>query len=102
MWSSGVQGGTGSGTNLVTQLQRVQSVTNGWAANRQNVIQWGQLGALDRVIIDPLTSNLTASWYVADLSNEQALGFALNSGQGVLNNIINGTQDDSYTNREIK
>lgn len=94
MWSSGVLGSTGSGTNLVTQLQRIQSCTNGWSANRENIIQWGQLGALDRVIIQPLSSNLSASWYVADLSNEQALGFALNSGQGILNNIINETQDD--------
>lgn len=94
MWQSGSVGALGSGINLVTQLERVQSTTNGWNANRQNVIQYGQLGALDRVIIDPLSSNFTASWYVADLSNEQALGFALNSGQGILNNLINGTQDD--------
>ena len=94
MWSSGVLGTTGSGTNLVTQLQRVQTSTNGWNANRQNIIQYGQLGALDRVIIDPLSSNATFSWYVADLANEQALGFALNSGQGILNNLINATQDE--------
>lgn len=94
MWSSGVLGNTGSGTNLVTQLNRIQSTTNGWSANRQNIIQYGQLGALDRVIIDPLSANLSLNWYVADLSNEYAMGFALNSGQGILNNIINGTQDD--------
>lgn len=94
MWQSGSIGAPGSGINQLNQIQRVQAITNGWGANRQNIIQLGQAGALDRVIIDPLSSNLTTSWYVADLVNEYNLGFALNSGQGILNSFINKTQDE--------
>lgn len=83
-----------SGANLINQLERVTSTTDGWTANRTNIIQYGALGALDRVIIDPLSSSLTATWDVADLTNENSLGFALNSGVGILNNFINKTQDD--------
>lgn len=91
-WSSGAYGP--SGINQVYQLNRITTCTDGYSVPHTNVIQYGALGALDRVIVDPLSSNISFSYGVADLVNEYNLGFAINSGVGILNNIINQSANE--------
>lgn len=95
MFSTGfnnVYTGANSGTNLIQQLQRMQSVTDDFSLNRTNVNQLGQLSIVSREIIDAPTVNLGGSYYVADLSNERVLGFYVSGNQAALTNILNNTQ----------
>lgn len=95
MFSTGfnnVYTGANSGTNLIQQLQRMQSVTDDFAINRTNINQLGQLSILSREIIDAPTVNLGGSYYVADLSNERVLGLYVSGDQAALTNILNQTQ----------
>lgn len=84
--------GANSGTNLIQQLQRVQSVTDDFGINRTNINQLGQLSILSREIIDAPTVNLGGSYYVADLANERVLGLYVSGDQAALTNILNKSQ----------
>lgn len=84
--------GANSGTNLIQQLQRVQSVTDDFALNRTNIGQLGQVSILSQEIIDAPTVNAGGSYYVADLSNERVLGLYVSGDQAALTNILNKTQ----------
>jgi len=84
-------GPTGAGT--LTQLSRVQTANYGFDITRQDVNQYGQLAAIDRVILEQPTVNLDFSYYANSGQNEQALGFALSSTQGALASILSGGRD---------
>jgi hypothetical protein len=92
--------GTATGAFAPTQLQRVQSANYGFDIARTDVNQYGQLAAIDRVIISQPTVNLDFSYYANSGQNEQAIGFVLNpSGttgtnlRGALSNILSGGAD---------
>ncbi len=98
---SGPAGSTGynftsgnSGVNLITQLQRVQSVTPDFTINLTDVFQLGDTSELDRLSSEPPTVNFTFDWLVADVSNEKKLGFYISGDQPVIRDIANGTNDD--------
>lgn len=82
-----------TGSNSLTQLSRVQTANYGFDITRQDVNQYGQLAAIDRVIVEQPTVNLDFSYYANSGQNEQALGFALSSTQGALANILSGGKD---------
>lgn len=84
--------GANSGTNLIQQLQRLQSVTDDFGLNRVNIGQLGQLSIISREIIDSPIVNLGGSYYVADLGNERVLGFYVSGNQAALTNILNKSQ----------
>lgn len=83
--------GANSGQNSLQNLQRLQSITNGFSQDRTTVNQMGQLSFVSREITTPPTVNLGCSYYVADLANERILGFDV-SGQGALGPILTQTQ----------
>jgi len=83
--------GANSGFNLIQNLSRVQSVTDGLSQERTTVNQVGQLAYLSQEITTPPTVNCGVTYYVADLSNERILGFNV-SGQGALQYILDQTQ----------
>jgi hypothetical protein len=90
---NGVYTGLGSGgNNLIQNLERLQSITNGFSQDRTVVNQIGQLAFLSREITTPPTVNLGGSYYVADLSNERILGFYVSGNQSALTNILNQSQ----------
>jgi len=82
-----------TGSNSLTQLSRVQTANYGFDITRQDVNQYGQLAAIDRVILEQPTVNLDFSYYANSGQNEQALGFVLSSTQGALANILSGGKD---------
>ena len=82
-----------TGSNSLTQLSRVQTANYGFDITRQDVNQYGQLAAIDRVIVEQPTVNLDFSYYANSGQNEQALGFALSSTQGALASILSGGRD---------
>lgn len=83
-----------TGTGTLTQLSRVQTANYGFDITRQDVNQYGQLAAIDRVIVEQPTVNLDFSYYANNGSNESGLGFVLSSGdKGALANILTGGRD---------
>lgn len=99
----GLQGGSatpqkvaenqGSG-NLLTQLYRIQSVNSSWNVNRVNVNQFGELAAIDRVILDPPTVNLSFNYLLANMYNESGLGFHTQGSLSAISGLLDKTQED--------
>jgi len=83
---------------LTKQLFRVQSINYGYSLNRRDVNQFGELAAIDRILLESPTVNLDFSYLNANFYNEQMLGFTINSGSNqnvsCISNILNKTQDD--------
>lgn len=73
----GNPGGQYSGTNLNNQLTRIQSAGYNFQIPRTDINQFGELGAIDRVIIQQPTVSLDLSYLVANLANERYLGLTV-------------------------
>jgi len=83
-----------SGT-LVKQLHRVQSANYSFNIARQDVNQFGELAAIDRVILESPTVSLDFSYLLNSLANEEELGFApLDGSSSCISGILNKTQDE--------
>lgn len=89
---NGIYTGQNSGINLIQNLERLQSITNGLSQDRTVINQLGQLPFVSREITTPPTINLGATYYVADLSNERILGFNVSGAQGAIGPILDQTQ----------
>lgn len=88
-----------TGNSLVNQLQRVQTANYSFTVDRTDINQFGQLAAIDRVILTNPTVSLDFSYILANLSNEFDLGFTLNkSGDtnevSAISGFLNGTSDE--------
>lgn len=66
--------------NLVNQLSRIQSANYSFTVNRTDVNQFGQLAAIDRVILNAPTVSLDFTYLLANFANENNLGFTVISG----------------------
>ena len=76
-----------------TQLMRVQEANYSFDMNRTDVNQFGNLAAIDRVIIEQPTVSLDFSYYVSSGENEGNLGFNLDGRTTAINNFLNATED---------
>ena len=88
-----------TGNSLVKQLQRIQTANYSFTVDRTDVNQFGQLAAIDRVILTNPTVALDFSYILANLANEVNLGFTVNkSGDtnevSAISGFLNGTQDE--------
>ncbi len=93
MFASGVTIPT-SGTNLLTFLPRVQSVSLAANVPRQDVNQYGMLDRLDSVIVSAPTFTANISYYLVDGFAENLLGFASLGQQSFISGLIDGTQSE--------
>lgn len=85
--------------NLVEQLQRIQTANYSFTVDRTDVNQFGQLAAIDRVILTNPTVSLDFSYILANLSNEKNLGFTISENGSstevsAISGFLNGTQDE--------
>ena len=79
--SKNIQSST-SGAHV--QLDRVQSANYSFTINRQDINQFGELGRIGYVALEPPTVNLDFTYYLTDGSNERALNFHVrNTGAGL-------------------
>ena len=82
----------------VVQLNRIQSCNYNYSINRIDVNQFGELAAIDRVLLDPPTVTLDFSYLNQSFFNEYTMGFAVNSGSNnqtsCLSGILDRTQED--------
>jgi len=82
-----------SGSGSPTQLHRVQSANYGFDISRTDVNQYGQVGAIDRVLLEAPTVNLDFSYYLNSGQNESALGFVLSNTRSAFAEIMTGKKD---------
>ena len=59
----------------IKQLDRVQSANYSFSIARQDVNQFGNLAAIDQIITESPTVSFDTSYYLANLTNEERLGF---------------------------
>ena len=59
----------------ISGLQRIQSANYSFSVGRQDVNQFGDLAAIDRIIVDSPTVSFETSYYLANFTNERSLGF---------------------------
>jgi len=78
----------------VKQILRTQSANYSFSIARQDVAQYGQLAAIDRVQTDPPQVNLDFSYLAVDAVNEERLGFVVDGTTSAISGILNKTEDD--------
>tara|TARA_R100000152_G_scaffold20186_1_gene13301 strand:+ start:2120 stop:3301 length:1182 start_codon:yes stop_codon:yes gene_type:complete len=83
--------------NKPKQVQRVQNANYSFSIERQDVNQFGELAAIDRIILTSPTVSLDFQYLVANMVNENNLGFHV-SGSGTwkscISGILNKTTDE--------
>ena len=85
----------------IKQLHRVQSANYAFSVARTDVNQFGELAAIDRVVLDTPTVSLDYSYYLANMSNEENMGFFVNKKAtatdelvSALSGVLNKTEDE--------
>tara|TARA_R110000772_G_scaffold249530_2_gene364016 strand:+ start:124573 stop:125808 length:1236 start_codon:yes stop_codon:yes gene_type:complete len=81
-------------TNSIEQLHRIQSISYDFGINRTDVNQFGELAAIDRIILDSPTVNLSFSYLLANMANEKNLGLVTDGQETVVRDLINKTADE--------
>ena len=66
---------------LINQFSRVQSCNYNFNIARKDVNQFGNLAAIDRIIVEQPTVGLDFSYLLSDMANEKNLGFSVIQGQ---------------------
>lgn len=82
-------GPTGTASNPV-QLNRIQSANYGFQVARQDVNQYGNLAAIDRIILEQPVVNLDYSYYLNSGENEKNLGLTLSTTKSAFADILSG------------
>ena len=85
------------GESLLRQIKRVQSINYGFAVNRTDAYQYGQLARIDSPALNPPTVSLDFSYYLTDGKNEHLLGFDNTDSSNFLHkNFINDGEGKNY------
>ena len=80
-----------TGTNRIHQLHRIQSCNYSFNIARTDVNQFGELAAIDRVVLESPTVALDFSYVLANFWNEKQLGL----------NIVQGHQGPRFGGRGV-
>lgn len=92
---------TGSVSGAHAQLDRVQSANYSFTINRQDINQFGELGRIGYVALEPPTVNLDFSYYLTDGSNERALNFYVQTGAAVQKTFLSGHMISDYSGQNF-
>jgi len=97
-----LSGSIASGTNLISELYRVQKVDHGWNRKLKVLNQIGQLSQVDLVPIEPPDVTFSISYVQANLANEYLMGFNVNrAGDTAPIGCISGILNASTTPKNI-
>jgi len=81
-----------SGNNLISQLTRVQSCNYSLQIPRTDLNHFGELGAIDRVILQAPSVSLDLSYVLANFANEKYIGLTVTpTGQTYQITCVSGT-----------
>ena len=85
----------------IKQLHRVQSANYAFNVARTDVNQFGELAAIDRVVLDTPTVSLDFSYLLANFANEENMGLKVNEFgtafaglTSALSGVLNKTEDE--------
>jgi len=86
------------------QLHRIQSVNYNFDVARQDVNQFGNLAAIDRVVLESPTVGLDFSWYTCSFYNESVIGLKVaDTLTSALTDILDNNADErNYYVRVVK
>ena len=90
----GIATGASSEPNLVKQLHRIQTCNYSFNVARTDINQFGELAAIDRVVMDTPTVALDFSYILATMDNEARLGFTVNKGVSCISGLLNKAEDE--------
>ena len=85
---------SGNHTGNVNQLYRIQTANYDTNITRQDINQYGQLGAIGREIVQAPTAGLDFSYYVTNVYNESLLGFVVDGSTTVISGILAKVADE--------
>ena len=94
-----ISGSIQSGQNYIAELYRIQKLDEGFNRKLKVLNQFGQLGQVDLVQIDPPDVTVSLSYVLANLNNEDIIGFNVNKAgdaqqvgclSGILGNVTAG------------
>ena len=80
--------------NGIKRLQRIQSANYSFTVDRTDVNQFGELAAIDRIILTSPTVSMDFSYILANVANESILGFKVDGSTSAITNIIDKTKDE--------
>ena len=80
--------------NQIKQLHRIQTANYSFNIPRTDINQFGELAAIDRVIMDTPTVALDFSYILATMENETNLGFVTDGHASCISGILNKTNDE--------
>jgi hypothetical protein len=92
-YSTGAHSGASPADNFIKQLHRIQSVGTSVNVPRENINQYGQLGALERVILQQPTVNLEFNYLVTNAYNEKMLGFIVDNHCSAISGLLQSATD---------
>lgn len=78
----------GQGNNYIKQLHRIQSIGTSVNIPRHLVNQMGELGAIDRIIIEQPTTNLDFSYLLTNAYNESLLGLNVDGTTSIISGLL--------------
>ena len=85
------------GESLLRQVKRVQSINYGFAVNRTDAYQYGQLARMGSLPLSPPNVSLDFSYYLTDGKNEHLLGFDNTDSSNFLHeDFINDGEGRNY------
>ena len=80
--------------NNVKRLQRIQSANYSFTVDRTDVNQFGELAAIDRIVLTSPTVSMDFSYILANMSNESILGFDIGGSNSAIKYILDKTKDE--------
>jgi hypothetical protein len=92
---------TGQLSGAHAQLDRVQSANYSFTINRQDINQFGELGRIGYVALEPPTVNLDFTYYLTDGSNERALNFYVKTGAAVDRTFLSGHMISDFSGQNF-
>lgn len=86
----GSTGDADGSSETPTQLRRIQSANYSFDVARTDVNQFGQLAAVDRIILEQPTVSLDFNYLVTDGFNESGIGLSLNHPNSCIAHFLSG------------
>lgn len=85
---------SGQWDNEISQLYRIQNSSWGFSVTRQDVNQFGNLAAIDRIILESPTVNLDFSYFLTNGYNEKKLGLNIDGTVSAISGLLTNVTDE--------
>tara|TARA_Y100000593_G_scaffold93138_1_gene186927 strand:+ start:9011 stop:10351 length:1341 start_codon:yes stop_codon:yes gene_type:complete len=88
-------GGTiGAEANQIKQLHRIQTCNYSFNIARTDINQFGELAAIDRVVMDTPTVSMDFSYILATMENELNLGLVIDGSTSCISGLLSKNSDE--------